>query len=93
MSDRDLICKNCGKEMEARGWTHADAIFCDIPGQLQYAEPAAPVEPPVLSRAAIDEMIERKVWHKGPAIEMHMKIGAVLLRDAVLESLAPKEGE
>jgi len=43
MSDRDLICKNCGKEIEARGWTHDDSIFCDVPG-LQYAEPA-PVEP------------------------------------------------
>jgi hypothetical protein len=48
MSDRDLTCKHCGKEIESRGWTHDDSIFCELPG-LQYAEPTlvAPVEPPV----------------------------------------------
>ena len=94
MSDRDLICKNCGKEIEARGWTHDDSIFCDVPG-LQYAEPAL-VEPPVLSRAAIDEMIAKTMEAfiadaKEPLStwEIHLaRVGMNFLRDAILESLS-----
>jgi hypothetical protein len=98
MSDRDLICKNCGKEIEARGWTHEYSIFCDIPGNnadLQYAEPAAPVEPPVLSREKLEAMIAQVKERRrleGDWFALSESKAMWALRDAILESLSQEAG-
>jgi glycine/D-amino acid oxidase-like deaminating enzyme len=60
---------------------------------------AAPVEPPVLSRAAIDEMITRQLPEPPLSLShahnnwLHARAAAQALADAILESLSQEAGQ
>jgi hypothetical protein len=72
---------------------------------ISFEEAMKSVRPPVLSRAAIDEMIAQRVKLRGIELENqkigsahdralrldHYELGAMDLRDAILESLSQEE--
>ena len=92
-------CPNC--VVTPTGYEFCAAHLAALRGERKnnnrsVSSPAAPVEPPVLSRASIDELIDAYFSRQqfiSQQIAGGVRHGMIALRDAILESLSQEASE